>query len=458
MATPLTDIGSFVASITGLQDILNDVNKNFLNVKKDYTSIASRAAESILQCPVVCSKSIDYETAMLVTKACERYYADFAIKVMSLSPSMGNSKSDAIDFIRQFHQNEQGPKQIVGLNRETFESWKVADVTLTQNNVKGSQAFIESTLPFDADLNTESLNNMVGHSSIADCKNVFGIPVREAKNDHKGYKKNDKSYPYRDKYENNSTHSYDYSKTKDNSVTNNVTNNDYSNKRPVEYTLPRDVLMNNDVKKANELQPTNFTIKFVRPNAKGDDTTFELIIGVKCALHEVPSVDIVAGLVDACEYKGTLYNFIKFTTGETQFFRDFLLRMDELNKDVVDKELSKSKWIPHLKELARKAKSSNAFSHSRYPNATIVVNQDEVDYIKANYNYDLNNPSMAARVMKTFFLLSFIIVDPGSEIVNIATDGINGGRYQTYTYKALERDNDSAERQFKQILRAVNKL
>ena len=65
---------------------------------------------------------------------------------------------------------------------------------------------------------------------------------------------------------------------------------------------------------------------------------------------------------------------------------------------------------------------------------------------------------MAARIMKTFFLLSFIIVDPGSEIVNIATDGINGGRYQTYTYKALERDNDNAERQFKQILKAVNKL
>jgi hypothetical protein len=58
--------------------------------------------------------------------------------------------------------------------------------------------------------------------------------------------------------------------------------------------------------------------------------------------------------------------------------------------------------------------------------------------------------------MEAYNLLQVVIVDSSAEVVHFLTDGDN--RYQTMTYKGLERQQCEADKQFKEILRAVNKL
>jgi hypothetical protein len=58
--------------------------------------------------------------------------------------------------------------------------------------------------------------------------------------------------------------------------------------------------------------------------------------------------------------------------------------------------------------------------------------------------------------MEAYNLLQVVIVDSSAEVVHFLIDGDN--RYQTMTYKGLERQQGEADKQFKEILRAVNKL
>ena len=58
--------------------------------------------------------------------------------------------------------------------------------------------------------------------------------------------------------------------------------------------------------------------------------------------------------------------------------------------------------------------------------------------IKKNFGYDLKNPKFALKLMKSLFLMNFIIIDEGTRTIDILYDGEN--TYQTYALETLERE------------------
>ena len=170
----------------------------------------------------------------------------------------------------------------------------------------------------------------------------------------------------------------------------------------------------------------------------------------------VTSNEYISNLVDACEYKGTLFRFIRWTTGEINFMRDFVLRMDLFAKETKNAVNSTSHWWNSLKKRARNAKISRVSDKRLLPNATFVISSAEVEFIKSNFGFDLMNDKLVGRIMKEYFLLGMIVVDTASEICHIRYDGQE--RYQLLTFKALEREGGNAERQFKEMLRASKKM
>jgi hypothetical protein len=64
--------------------------------------------------------------------------------------------------------------------------------------------------------------------------------------------------------------------------------------------------------------------------------------------------------------------------------------------------------------------------------------------------------SVGEKILEEYNLLQLVVVDSSSEIVHFLIDGEH--RYNTLTYKGLERQQGEADKQFKEILRAVNKL
>jgi hypothetical protein len=81
---------------------------------------------------------------------------------------------------------------------------------------------------------------------------------------------------------------------------------------------------------------------------------------------------------------------------------------------------------------------------------------DEVEYIKSNHGFDLMEEELGEKILKAYNLIQFIIVDPSSQVVYFMADGET--RYRMLTYKGLERQAGQADKQFKEILRAANKL
>ena len=211
-----------------------------------------------------------------------------------------------------------------------------------------------------------------------------------------------------------------------------------------------------EVKKANELQPTFIKVHIVKKVPNGNNIEYNFVVGIKCTIHVVRSTEFISNLVDACEYKGTLFRFVKWTSGEIGFLSDFVLRMDLFEKEVKNKAASKSGWWDALKQRARSAKMSKVASDRLLPNATFVFTREEADTIKANYGYDLLNVSVARSLMKEYFLLGYICVDASDETVRIMFDGQS--KFQFNTFKSLERENSNQERAFKEMLRDVKKM
>jgi hypothetical protein len=85
------------------------------------------------------------------------------------------------------------------------------------------------------------------------------------------------------------------------------------------------------------------------------------------------------------------------------------------------------------------------------PNTTLVLTREEADEIKANFGYDVMNPSVASRIMKEYFLLGFVVLSASEEIAHVLYDGQKS--FQTYTLKALERENSNTERTLKELLK-----
>ena len=224
-------------------------------------------------------------------------------------------------------------------------------------------------------------------------------------------------------------------------------------KNPIDYHEGgRDIKLEpNEVKKTNEMQPTMIRISIDRVDASARQTiTYNFLIGIKATLHAIPSDEFVYNMVDACEYKGKLFRFIKWYTGEIEFMRDFVLNMDQFGKDVKRRASGESHWWDTLKRRARDAKISRVQTDRILPNTTLVLNRSEVEYVKANYGYDLMDRKVVARIMEEYFLLGYIVVDMASEIAYIMYDGQKD--FQELTFRSLERDNVQSERAFKDIL------
>ena len=106
--------------------------------------------------------------------------------------------------------------------------------------------------------------------------------------------------------------------------------------------------------------------------------------------------------------------------------------------------------------VARDAKMSKVKTNRLLPNASFVFTVDEVEYIKANFGYDLLSSKMAKQLMKEYFLLGYVVLDMANEVAHIMYDGQKD--FQLMTFRNLERESVNAERQFKDALKAMRQM
>lgn len=214
-------------------------------------------------------------------------------------------------------------------------------------------------------------------------------------------------------------------------------------------------LSDNDVKKCNELVPTTLSLTLQVKAGSNFGGVSNFVIGVKGLLHPVNSDDMISNLLSGYKSGNKFFNFLRWSSGEIKFIKDLILNMDNIREDVVRKHAKNgSGWWSALKRRRNIAALRRIKGSGRIlPNTTIVCSINEIDELKEAYGVDLMNPTSIKKIMKTFFLLGFVVVDDSQELCHFIFDGENN--YQVVSFNGLEKENNS-KNDFKDIYKLIN--
>ena len=201
-------------------------------------------------------------------------------------------------------------------------------------------------------------------------------------------------------------------------------------------------LLDRDVKKSNDMLPYGIQVRLIAVNDKKEFVQYvDFIVGVKTILHPVTSDDMIENISRALKNKSLAFKLLKWTTGEMSLIKDIILNLGDIKADAVNKASGKSPFFSTLKRLKDKKLGVRNLTvpHALIPNATIVITSYEADYLENKLGINVRNEKIASKLISTMFLMSFIIMDEGTNTINVLYDG--DSTFQTYSLETLERDN-----------------
>ena len=227
----------------------------------------------------------------------------------------------------------------------------------------------------------------------------------------------------------------------------------------IQADIMRNRLVDNDVKKANELVPSLMYVNFI---SKSDDSTYpiatSMVVGVKAKLYAVDSEDIMNRLKIKYNDKNLLLNLIKVSTREISFFKDFLFCIDKAKIDALSQSRrgSSNKIWKVLERRANKSKIRRLLNMKNDATAitTLCITQDEAEYLRKTEYIDVEDPKVIGSIMDAYNLMGFVIADDAMEICKFMFD-TGDYEFEVLTYDNLEREQKDNT---KKILNLMSKI
>jgi hypothetical protein len=207
-------------------------------------------------------------------------------------------------------------------------------------------------------------------------------------------------------------------------------------------TFFRNQLTQADVIKANEITPTTMIVNFISRQGGGNSIAASGVIGVKAKLYPVDSMDICNRCVTKYKDKQGLFNFIRFSTREISFFHDFLFAIDRAKIRAINMA-DKSNNGRMFNILERRA-DKNRFMSKLGKNdasaiASLVISQEEVEYMKKYFRFNLEQGASSKAVLEGYNLLNLVLVDESIEVAKFMADD-GSGMFETVSFDALHRE------------------
>lgn len=421
-----TVIRDIVDVVTDLKDM--DELPGFSN-KKSFKSVASATKDMILVFPCIVSRSIPIDTAAMVTKAIERKAV--TMLQMLFSALQISNTDDGLEYLRQFHNNLRiddffSVDSFIGVMDKFVANENVWIDPEKYRKIKDDMHNINYFLP-------DSINE----SCISDFKVVSNTTqgkkiVQEV----------------------NKTSSININVKGLGSAT--TKSGSYGTKDNLNYL--KDQLLDNDVKKSNELVPTTMVVNFIS-NDKTKPVATQIVIGVKAKMYPVDSLDITNRLVIKKKDKNILMNFVRSTTREISFVKDFLFAIDRAKMDALgqSKKGSSNKLWKILERRSMKSKFNRSVGRNNDAAAitTLIISQEEVEYIKKMNNIDFGNPATSRQIMETMNFMGFVVTNEADETADFLFD-TGDDIFETIPYRNLERESQNND--FKKIVSLMSKM
>jgi hypothetical protein len=167
---------------------------------------------------------------------------------------------------------------------------------------------------------------------------------------------------------------------------------------------------------------------------------------------------MIENIVRAVNNQNVVFKFLKWTTGEISLIKDIILNLNDLKADATALSRGKSPFFNTLKRLKGKRFGVSNFTvpHMIVPNSTMVITNEEVEYIRDNFAIDLKDERMAIKLISTLFLMGLVIVDEAAGTLYAMYDGDKS--FQLFSIDVLERENNLIRQNLgKEIGRMISK-
>lgn len=502
MKNLLTEDENIVSSFLKDFSTKNRFNQN--RIKQDSYlsgSISNYTKNLVMTFPTMCDDSLSPSTASMISKANERNIITMLQLLFSSAQLRGN---DGVDVLRKIHKNldvdmsvddyidkigqiateESGSKEILS-NRDFI----VITNEMVKELKKPKHSFHVDSFS-EKSLNEYTVYNSYGNTIIQEAPNTaddynrrpsefderkFNQQVKQDKIHNKQFglqfaynkSRNDKKDQFeKDKFDaeymqNQQKIDNDYT-MKQKELKHRIKNDDIKNRIQQRQIANDDLehrLLDQDVKKANELQPSLMVIRYNYVDSDGkiyDQIPF--VAGVKSRLIPVDSRDIVERLIVKNKTKVNFLNFIRATTGEIKFGRDFLLSVKQAKidaKNAVKKGPAAKMWNVLSNRSIRnnfnklKKKGNDASSIT-----TLVINQETVNVMKNEFDFNLETIKNARMIMDAYNFLGIIIADESIEVVKVLYAGNDSWEQQAYSYLEKESNDNS----YRKVINLMGKM
>lgn len=407
-----------IKDIMDLMDKGTEFGNKFLKRNHSTGSIIKKSSDLVLVFPVLVSNTLKMKTAILISKAIERKCVAL-LNILFSSTNMYNNKDvgNIYDYIGQYHTNIDGYNNAITLD----------DFITAMRNAVGESSIInkddyDMVMEWMEDINS-SAKDALRESSINDYKirkTPYDVSITlEADQPKQDQPKTEKPKRFiKDRYGNDIPVHADF----------------------VPAIDRNSEIIDSEIKKANELQPTMMTVNFLS-NTGNNVVKMSGVIGVKAKMYPVDHTEIVGRLSSKYSDSNTLFNLIRCSTKEKSFFKDFAFALEKTKFDAIN--IAKGSVNSRLFRLLERRAARNRLKLLRIgdgsPITTLVISQEEVEYLKKYSNMDIEKANVAKVILDGYNLMGIVIVDDSLEIAKFLNDGET--LYETLTYDTLKKES-----------------
>jgi len=279
--TVISDLGKLFEKFDGIDIIKKTFGSNKGNINSA-SSIAKAASNLVLTFPVLVDESVSLNTAQILTRAIEGK-ALVMLQLLFSAISVQSLKDDetAFDVIGKIHKN---------LNSDDIEDYiQRMETMATNESYEALDHLMKTIREENIAIDTYTFNEN------------YPAPIDEDAN----------------------------SKSM----------NDVKNRTTGGFIAD---IKDTDIKKVNNMMPSVLVVKLHNKNSQ---ITTNVAVGVKAKIQYVPQDEVIYRISSKNKDKNMLFNFIRSTTREISFLKDFLFALDKAKLDAIKiQKSSNSVW------------------------------------------------------------------------------------------------------------------
>lgn len=372
--TVISDLGKLFEKFDGIDIIKKTFGSNKGNINSA-SSIAKAASNLVLTFPVLVDESVSLNTAQILTRAIEGK-ALVMLQLLFSAISVQSLKDDetAFDVIGKIHKN---------LNSDDIEDYiQRMETMATNESYEALDHLMKTIREENIAIDTYTFNES------------YPAPIDEDAN--------------------------------------NKSMNDVKNRGTGGFVAD---IKDTDIKKVNNMMPSVLVVKLHNKNSQ---ITTNVAVGVKAKIQYVPQDEVIYRISSKNKDKNMLFNFIRSTTREISFLKDFLFALDKAKLDAIKIQKSSNSVWKILERRAVRNRVRMFNNDGGYGGiVSLVISADTLATLNKEYDFKASI-SEVENLISQYNLLAFFVADDVNERATYLFDDASR-QFTTVSYTALEK-------------------